>query len=139
MIEVELTFDMASLMSLEETLTAKLREVQIQGGLSLRQQGEAIMSESRNQVPEDTGTLAEAGFVTTDNSGEEESVRIGYDGTAINPKTGQSVSEYIMAVHERLDVYHPKGNAKFFEQPVLQYSPRFEPMLADMLAKALLG
>jgi len=137
--DLELTFDMTSLLTLEEVLTLKLRTAQTEGGISVLQQAEAIMADSQAQVPEDTGTLAAAGFVDSENLGGDPTVRIGYDGTFLNPKTGELVSEYIMPVHERLDVMHPKGNAKFFENPVIQYAPKFEPTLASIIAKALMG
>lgn len=133
-----LEIDLASIKNLEQVLLQKLRRAQIEGGISVLRQAESIMAESKAQAPEDTSTLASAGFVSSDNLGGDPTVRIGYDGTSVNPKTGDLVSSYIMPVHERLDIRHPKGNAKFFEGPIIRYAPMFEPTLAGMLAKALL-
>ena len=74
-----------------------------------------IMEESLKEVPRDTGALAEAAYVEQDSKGE---VSFGYAGNRLNPKTGQSVDEYMVAVHERLDVHHPVGKAKFLEDPI---------------------
>lgn len=133
-----LTLDPTSIANLERALLAKLQQGVIEGGLSLKQQGEEIMEESRLQAPEDTGTLVSAAFVRAQGTGMGESVRIGYDGSRINTKAGKPVSAYLMLVHERLDIKHRKGNAKFFEGPVIQYMPKFEPALALALRRALL-
>jgi hypothetical protein len=133
-----LTLDMSSIRNLEAQLLRKLQQGQIEGGLSIKMQAEEIMADSYMQTPEDTGTLARSGFVEATGTGSDTTVRIGYDGTRVNPKAGKTVSSYIMQVHERLDKFHPKGNAKFFEGPVLQYIPRFEPTIAAAMRKALL-
>ena len=133
-----LTFDFASIANFEQQLLRKLRQGQIEGGLSIREQAEEIMGNSHSQVPEDTGALAAAGFVDARNAGADARVRIGYDGSRLNTKSGKTVSSYIMQVHERLDIHHPKGNAKFFEGPILQYIPKFEPTIAAALRRALL-
>lgn len=77
---------------------------------------EAIMDESLQEVPRDTGALASSAFIEQDGT----EVTFGYGGPndQVNPRTGQGTSEYMVAVHVRLDTLHPQGKAKFLEDPV---------------------
>lgn len=76
-------------------------------GLAIRAEAFGIMAESIPQVPVLTGRLRASGTtgrVKITASGPQ--VRIGY-GT-----------DYGLAVHEKMEVHHPVGNAKFLERPV---------------------
>jgi len=139
MSDFSLTLDMASVATLEAQLLRKLQRAQIYGGVSIREQSEELMAQSQALVPVDTGTLLASGFVEDIELGGDSAVRIGYNGSNINPKSGKPVSSYLMEVHERLDRFHPRGQAKFFEIPILQYVPKFELTTAAALAKALTG
>lgn len=86
---------------------------------------EEILQASLAQVPVYTGVLASSAYyrVERDTSrGFAGEVGYGGNGNPINPNTGQAASEYAIYVHERLDVRHPVGKAKFLEDPVRDYA-----------------
>lgn len=88
---------------------------------ALKEEADAIMEESRNQVPVDTGTLKESAYVEEPQvAGNEIVVNFGYGGPndKVNPKSGKPASEYAIYVHERTDLKHPTGKAKFLEDPL---------------------
>jgi hypothetical protein len=91
-----------------------------------------IMAESLKEVPRMTNTLADSAFVEQDAKGN---VDFGYGGThaKINPLTGLSANDYMVAVHERLDVFHPTGKAKFLEDPVNRYKAKGEGNLINKI------
>lgn len=78
------------------------------------------MEDSQSRIPRDTGAMASSEYI--DNTGSI--VTFGYNGDGIqNPKTGQSVSEYIIQQHEDLSLNHPNGGeAKFLEKAIDEYS-----------------
>ena len=86
---------------------------------------EEILQESLMQVPRDTHTLAMSGFYEVNGSWIKGwTGTVGYGGAydPINPKTGQPASQYMVQVHEDLNVYHKIGKAKFLEDPVRDYA-----------------
>lgn len=89
-----------------------------------------IMGESTLEVPIDTTTLQSSTFIDR----EEDQVVFGYGGSAdqLNWKSGKSASEYMLAVHERTDVRHTVGKAKFLEDPINRYKPRIESLLGRL-------
>lgn len=100
-------------------------------GISSRSQqvlvrvAEQIMEESKAQVPKDTEALLDSAYIeVTTNRRSIVQVTFGYGGTQdkINPKTQKLASTYAIYVHERLDLNHPVGKAKFLEDPVNQYT-----------------
>ena len=95
---------------------------------------EEILEESLRQVPRDTGTLASTAFYDVTRRAATKRYtyegRVGYAGTVgsgashdrLNPKSGASVSDYAVRVHEDLSARHLNGGkAKFLEDPVRQY------------------
>lgn len=83
-----------------------------------------ISEESLAQVPRYTDTLANSQFWEVTGyykTGWSAIIGYGGNGDPINPITGQRASEYMMYVHERLDLYHPIGKAKFLEDPIRDY------------------
>lgn len=88
----------------------------------------AIMEESLLEVPMDTGSLGASTFIEQTPNG---SVNFGYGGgyTQINPKTGESTEDYMLYVHERMDVVHPNGKAKFLEDPLNRHKNAMESTL----------
>jgi hypothetical protein len=89
---------------------------------------------SQELVPRDTETLADSMQVSAPViDGDTATVTLSYGRTDdSNPKTGQSSSTYAVSVHERLDVPHPHGVAKYLETSVLEAAPGFG---ADIRAK----
>ncbi len=95
-----------------------------------------VMQESAQQVPVDTGTLLNSGFVLIEGDG---SVSFGYGGPndQLNPKTGKMASEYGAAVHEMLSYQHDTGKAKFFEDPLNKAKEELPATVLDKLRKFL--
>jgi hypothetical protein len=93
-----------------------------------------VMQESQSQVPVVTGTLRDSAFIRQDHMGN---ITFGYGDSkaAINPNTGESPRKYMIAVHERLDVQHPQGKAKFLEDPVNAFAQTAEQRFTDKLKK----
>lgn len=107
---------------------------------ALNAEASAIMEESLKQVPEDTGALAASAYMEPARK-RDDSIRIafGYGGKAVrvNPRTGQLTSDYDLIVHERLDLYHPKGKAKYLEDPVNAAIPGMEQRIGVYIRGAL--
>lgn len=95
---------------------------------------ESIMEESLMEVPRGTGALADSAFINQDRKGN---ITFGYGGANVrkNTATGRSTDEYMLAVHERLDYFHPRGKAKFLEDPVNRRMASLEKDLASKLKK----
>lgn len=77
-----------------------------------------IGNRSQELVPYETGTLkaSERVLPPEDRPGGV-TVVVGYGyGDTPNPLSGEPASGYAIFVHERLDVHHPHGQAKFLEQ-----------------------
>lgn len=86
---------------------------------------EEIKKKSLEQVPKDTETIAKSFFYVVRGSYQNATATIGYGGNGdpVNPKTGKRASEYMVKVHEDLEAQHPRGGkAKFFEDPLREYS-----------------
>jgi len=73
-----------------------------------------IFAKSQKQVPVDTGRLRDSGIV---GEGQHGDVTIAY-GT-----------DYALPVHERTEVKHTVGKAKFLEDPFLEAIPGLESRL----------
>lgn len=70
------------------------------------------MTEAKERTPVDTGTLRGSGYVDLpQDQGDRITQTFGFGGAA---------SDYALIVHERLDVNHPTGQAKFLESVVLE-------------------
>ena len=84
---------------------------------------EDIMEESLRQVPRDTETLANSAFYDITHAKDYGfEATLGYEGSAINLKTGTPVMDYAVVVHEDLEAIHPVGKAKFLEDPIRDYA-----------------
>ena len=98
----------------------------------------AILNNSFEYVPKDTGTLAESGYAKVDTvmgstigTGARSMISIGtvgYGGDygqstgVVNPNTGLMPEEYAWRVHEDLSAKHPNGGqAKFLERALREY------------------
>jgi len=110
--------------------------------------GKALYAEGRNlikaageEVPKDTLALFRSRFVTPPIRKEGMVQVICGFGTdsVINPKTKQPTSHYALYVHERLDVHHPVGKAKFLEDPANRLKPYLERNVANRIARVLKG
>jgi|688.fasta_scaffold941085_1 hypothetical protein len=74
--------------------------------LALQQEGESIADSSKEIVPKETGALARTIFVRPRVRAKGSHVLVGYGAW------------YAAIVHQRLDVRHENGKAKFLEQPL---------------------
>lgn len=82
---------------------------------ALYQEAEPIMTESKQQTPVDTGALRSSGHIQQPViSGDQVTVEMGYGGPA---------ASYAEIVHEKLDVHHPVGKAKYLEDPFNEAKP----------------
>jgi hypothetical protein len=96
---------------------------------ALYKEGEREMTLSKHLVPVDTGSLRSTGHVDEPvRDGDTVYVGLGYGGVAGN---GTEVG-YAAAVHERLDLHHKVGQAKYLEQPMKEEysSGRTEEVIA---------
>lgn len=78
---------------------------------------EQELPRSQEMCPKDTETLAESARVSdpvTTVEGTTVILSYGRDDDR-NPKTGEPSSSYAVDVHERMDIVHPIGHAKFLE------------------------
>lgn len=97
-----------------------------------------IMEESLAEVPVDTGALASSHYVEQNADG---TVDFGYgkNNVQFNTKHQIPTEDYMMAVHERLDVHHPRGKAKFLEDPVNRHKAKLEKSLFNKMTDLLKG
>jgi hypothetical protein len=101
-------------------------------GKALFAEGKEVIEEAAKQVPVDTGALLRSRFVTPPIKKKDEVKVVCGFGTdsVVNPKTGQPTKDYAIYVHERLDVKHPVGKAKFLEDPLNEARVGLEKRLA---------
>lgn len=120
--------------SIERTVVNVRREAK----KYIADEAKAIMEESQQEVPVDTGALRASAFVDIDSEGN---ATFGYGGSSVqtNPKTGQLTDDYMTAVHERLDIVHPQGKAKFLEDPVNRHKDTMEVKMAARLRRYMRG
>lgn len=108
-------------------------------GKALYAEGREVIQEAYGECPKDTTALVRSRFVTPPiRSRKEIKVICGFGtDSVINPKTKQPTSEYAVYVHERLDLHHPVGKAKFLEDPVNRRRPYLERNIAARIAPKL--
>lgn len=118
----------------EQSLQAVASKMGFGAAQVVKEEAEQIMEASEAQVPIDSGALLSTAFIKSQSTMISGTATFGYTGDAINPKTGQSVSDYMVAVHERLDLQHPHGKAKFLEDPINDYMDHAESSLGSKIA-----
>lgn len=97
---------------------------------ALRGWAEEVLQRSQQLVPINTGRLRSTGQVNGPefkNGAWEVHIWYGDRRTAW----------YAAIVHERLDVRHPRGQAKFLEQPLLEHLKVLDAALARVIEGAL--
>lgn len=96
-------------------VTAKLRSILDSGirsaAAALNQEHELIMTSAKRRTPVDTGALRASGHV--------KQPVIKHGAITSEGGFGGSAAPYAIYVHERLDVRHPVGQAKFYESALL--------------------
>jgi hypothetical protein len=101
-------------------------------------EAENIMTESKREIPVDTGTARDSGFVEEPKFEEGKvSVSLGYGGAAskINPKTGEPSGAYIIPLHERQATHHGGQKWKFLEDPMKRRAPVLRQELVARMKK----
>ena len=95
----------------------------------LYQFAEAVMTESKELCPVDTGNLRATGHVQQPRiENGDIVVTLGYGGPA---------ASYAVIVHEDLAAKHTVGQAKYLELPVIQNTPKLAPFVASVIRRAL--
>jgi hypothetical protein len=82
-----------------------------------------VLSQAIELAPIKFGDLKASGYA-------EDAV---WDGSMLFATLGFGVY-YAAAVHERLDVHHDQGQAKFVEVPIRQNAPRMAPYVAGYVS-----
>jgi hypothetical protein len=111
-------FDQTRLRAFLRNLEAVRGNMRRAAAGALLAEAEAIMLESKRQVPVDLGNLRATGFVdTSDLTGSARlSVTLSYGGPA--GSGGGTHVGYAVPVHENLQARHTVGKAKYLEDPV---------------------
>ena len=130
---MKIEFDIDGLSELNDTIKRAGWDIIGATRRGMVSEAHEIMDESVTEVPVETGALRDSAFVEEDADG----VTFGYGGNNVqtNPITGKSTSDYMIAVHERLDVNHPVGKAKFLEDPINQHRERGEDSLISKIKR----
>lgn len=83
---------------------------------TFREEGEQTMTESKLETPVETGALRASGHVDgPHDEGSAVWIELAYGGAAAG---------YALIVHERTDVHHPVGKAKYLEDPAMRMADR---------------
>jgi len=94
---------------------------------SLKKFAEIEMTEMKRRIPVDTGTARDSGFVDNPEwKANVLTIEMGFGGAA---------EDYIIPLHENLDVYHPNGEAKFVESVLTESEPYFAQRVLTDWAK----
>ena len=89
---------------------------------AMRQEGETTMTEAKSETPVETGALRASGLVDGPHTeGDVIILELGFGGSA---------SDYALIVHERMDVHHPVGKAKYLEDPCMRMADRLPNAIA---------
>ncbi len=95
-----------------------------------RDEAEAVMERSKAEfVPVDKGDLRATGRV--------EEVEGAADGFWVSMAYGSEEVDYALPVHERLDVHHPHGQAKYLEVPALEAAAGMPERVAARVRAAI--
>lgn len=100
-------------------------------GAGLFVAGNIIMTDAKERVPVDTGSLRASGYVTLPRKEAGDIVvEAGFGGPS---------AEYAVPVHERTEVRHEVGEAKYFERAVQAKMQQAAEMAAQETERVLLG
>lgn len=93
---------------------------------SLDKVANKVLAESIQLTPVETGTLRRAQKVTNK--------KVGIDEVSVEVRAD---TDYAVYVHERLDLHHPHGQAKFLETAVNTVAPELEMIVATGLRSTI--
>ena len=90
-------------------LSKEIRKISRRSEAGLLRAGEFIKNDSQKRTPVDTGNLRADHYVTKGRKGFSPIVEIGVLS-----------ANYAVPVHERIELNHPTGEAKFLENAVVE-------------------
>lgn len=91
------------------------------GAEGLKDGAEIVFTASQRAVPESSGALKRSGKITR-----------GDDGLAADITYGEGLPDNrAVIVHEKLEIRHPNGTAKYLENPTTEAAPRVQKAVAD--------
>lgn len=99
---------------------------------ALRLAGGKLESNSVQLTPIDTGELRSRAFVSdVYETANSQQIVVGYEqeGQSFPIMSGDNSNKYSIYVHERLDVHHPVGQAKFLETATKQFDTDYQKAL----------
>lgn len=92
-------------------LTKIAQELPEQTAAALLEVGEEIMTDAKeNYVPVDLGALRASGFVRSDLSFKDYTIKLGFGGPS---------APYALIQHENMQYRHTTGGPKYLERPVM--------------------
>jgi hypothetical protein len=137
-----LRFNKGSISEMERTMKRIEKTVELRVMQGMKEHADIVMAESNLQVPVDTFTLGQTGYVgNAYKKGGEITIDLGYASPStdiMNPITTKMASTYAVEVHEDLNVFHPVGKAKFLEDPLVASLEAFNVRMKQTVANALL-
>ena len=123
--------DISGIEGLQQQIATMPTRVLEAASKALYEEATRIMAASQPLVPVDTGMLRSTGRVETENTpGADAVVTLSYGGNGLAP--------YAIYVHERLDLNHPVGSAKFLQIPFFEATSGMAERLAASI-RAHLG
>ena len=88
---------------------------------------ELLFAASQRAVPEDSGALKRSGKIIRGGDGLKSKISYG-EGLPDNRA---------VIVHEKLEIRHPNGSAKYLENPTTEAAPRVQKAVADGIRRKL--
>ena len=105
---------------------AKAKAAVREGGADgIEAAGRELFEATQQAVPEATGALKRSG-------------KLNVDGLHAEITYGEGLSDSRAAfVHEKLEIRHPNGSAKYLENPTTAAAPRFAAIIAAAIRRKL--
>ena len=97
------------------------------GAEGVKDAAEIVFDASQRAVPEATGALKRSGKITRGKDGLEADITYG-EGLPDNRA---------VIVHEKLEILHPKGSAKYLENAMTESARRVEDVIAEAVRRKL--
>lgn len=121
------------------TLGKALEGVTLGAEEATRHACQTVEKMTLEQVPKDTKALASSFEYQIEKYGDGFVATLGYglNGDPVNFKTGKRASEYMLEVHEDLEMPHREGKAKFFEDPLREYQEKFLPDVVNIVRDSI--
>lgn len=112
-------------------------KIALAAAAALYELGQDILKRSDELIPVDTGTAKASGRVMFSTGAGGPRVVVGYGyGEQSNPKTGEPAIGYVIPLHERVEVQHETGQAKFLETAALEHLPKAAVRVAAKIQRA---